>query len=194
MAVVGAIVADVTLIQCSPARTRAKSLMHSRFKKNERQLRMLGIRSLAHDNSIRAHVAPFRLLGARYRNPPKQALMKTINLTAAVILLASPAWALDNTAVKVEPLMTTVVTSSDQPIVLPPHAKVIVSMYIIQPGAKLPEHKHLHARYGYMESGILRVSANLLKSFAGSAQSPQKRDAKWQTASNRAACFGELFA
>lgn len=84
--------------------------------------------------------------------------MRIKYLTSMLALLITPAWAVENNAVSVTPVLTTAATSSGQVIVLPSHAKVIVSIYTVLPGAILPEHKHLHARYGYMESGTLRVS------------------------------------
>ena len=60
--------------------------------------------------------------------------------------------------VVVQPLLSTNVTSSGQPIVLPRDATVVFSMYEIPAGAKLPEHKHPYPRYGYMLSGELRVT------------------------------------
>lgn len=60
--------------------------------------------------------------------------------------------------VVVQPLLSTNVTSSGQPIVLPKDATVVFSMYEIPAGAKLPEHKHPYPRYGYMLSGELRVT------------------------------------
>jgi len=61
--------------------------------------------------------------------------------------------------VVVTPLLSTAVTSSGQPIVLPAKdATVIVSTYEIAAGAKLPEHKHHYPRYGYLLTGELRVT------------------------------------
>ncbi|MDY0883541.1 cupin domain-containing protein [Dongia soli] len=60
--------------------------------------------------------------------------------------------------VVVQPLLSTDVTSSGQPIVLPKDPTVVFSMYEIPAGAKLPEHKHPYPRYGYMLSGELRVT------------------------------------
>ncbi len=61
--------------------------------------------------------------------------------------------------VKVTPMLTTAVTSSGQPIVMPQKdVQITVSTYEITPGARLPEHKHPFPRYGFMESGTLRVT------------------------------------
>lgn len=61
--------------------------------------------------------------------------------------------------VVVTPLLSTAVTVSGQPIVLPAKdATVIVSTYEIAAGAKLPEHKHPYPRYGYLLTGELRIT------------------------------------
>jgi quercetin dioxygenase-like cupin family protein len=61
--------------------------------------------------------------------------------------------------VVVTPVLSTAVTVSGQPIVLPARdATVIVSTYEIAAGAKLPEHKHPYPRYGYLLTGELRIT------------------------------------
>jgi quercetin dioxygenase-like cupin family protein len=61
--------------------------------------------------------------------------------------------------VTVTELLSTAVTSSGQPIVLPQKdAQIIVSTYDVVPGASLPVHKHPHPRYAYVLSGNLRVT------------------------------------
>jgi quercetin dioxygenase-like cupin family protein len=84
---------------------------------------------------------------------------------AGLVLLATPVLAEDKPAtdpaqaVKVTPMLTTPVTSSGQPIVMPQNdVQITVSTYEIPGGAKLPEHKHPYPRYGFMESGTLRVT------------------------------------
>jgi quercetin dioxygenase-like cupin family protein len=79
-------------------------------------------------------------------------------LAAVLLMLAAPlsAHAED---VKVVPMLNTEVTSSGQPIVLPHgHVRLITSTYEIAPGAKLPEHKHIYPRYGYLMSGELSIT------------------------------------
>jgi quercetin dioxygenase-like cupin family protein len=77
---------------------------------------------------------------------------------AGLTLIAAPALADAIKPVVVTPLMTTSVTSSGQPIVLPQKdVQVIVSTYDIQPGATLPLHKHPSARYAYVLAGTLNV-------------------------------------
>lgn len=88
-----------------------------------------------------------------------------VGAAASLVLLASPVLAEDKPAidaaqaVKVTPMLTTAVTSSGQPIVMPQKdVQITVSTYDIPAGAKLPEHKHPYPRYGFMESGTLRVT------------------------------------
>jgi quercetin dioxygenase-like cupin family protein len=82
--------------------------------------------------------------------------MKLISLTIALGMLASPLCAAE---VTVTPVVTSSQTSGGQPIVLPQkNVQVIVSTYTIPPGAKLPVHKHIYPRYGYVLSGTLRIS------------------------------------
>jgi quercetin dioxygenase-like cupin family protein len=88
---------------------------------------------------------------------------KNIGLAAALLMLATPlsarADAVKIDAVKVSPLLSTTVTTSGQPIVLPQgNVQLITSIYEIAPGAKLPEHEHNSQRYGYVLSGRLRVT------------------------------------
>jgi len=88
-------------------------------------------------------------------------------LSAAVnlALLAAPLRAEDKLTidvaqpVKITPMLTSSVTASGQPIVMPQKdVQIAVSTYDIAPGAKLPEHKHPFPRYGFMEAGTLRVT------------------------------------
>jgi quercetin dioxygenase-like cupin family protein len=83
---------------------------------------------------------------------------RTIYMAAALLMLATPLSAKAE-AVKITPLLSTAVTSSGQPIVLPQgNIQLITSIYEIAPGAKLPEHEHNSQRYGYLLSGRLRIS------------------------------------
>jgi quercetin dioxygenase-like cupin family protein len=88
---------------------------------------------------------------------------RMIGLAAALLVLTIPmsarADAVKADAVKISPVLTTTVTSSGQPIVLPQgNVQLITSIYEIPPGAKLPEHEHNSQRYGYMMSGHLRIT------------------------------------
>jgi quercetin dioxygenase-like cupin family protein len=92
------------------------------------------------------------------RNVSRTNAMKLIYLSAAFMLLASPLKASEPDTV-VTPLLSTSVTASGQPIVLPQNnPQVLVSIYEIAPGAVLPEHKHIYLRYGYVLAGTLRVT------------------------------------
>src|ERR1700682_1045981 len=91
------------------------------------------------------------------RNVSRTNAMKLIYLSA-FMLLASPLKASEPDTV-VTPLLSTSVTASGQPIVLPQNnPQVRVSIYEIAPGAVLPEHKHTYPRYGYVLAGTLRVT------------------------------------
>jgi quercetin dioxygenase-like cupin family protein len=82
--------------------------------------------------------------------------MRSMLIVSGSMLLAAPLHA--ESQVVVKPVLSTTVTSSGQPIVLPQKdAQVVVSTYEIAPGATLPEHKHPFPRYGYVLSGALRV-------------------------------------
>lgn len=74
-----------------------------------------------------------------------------------LILVAVPALAAE--PVVVTPLLSTQKTASGQPIVLPQHnVQLIVSRFVIQPGATLPVHEHPYQRYAYVLSGHLTVT------------------------------------
>lgn len=60
--------------------------------------------------------------------------------------------------ITVTPLVSTATTASGQPIVMPSGTTtVLVSRFVIAPGAKLPVHKHPYPRYAYVEAGNLAV-------------------------------------
>ncbi len=60
--------------------------------------------------------------------------------------------------VVVKPVMSSSVTATGQPVVLPRgHVQVIASTYDIAPGAVLPVHKHPYPRYAYVLAGTLQV-------------------------------------
>ena len=84
--------------------------------------------------------------------------MNAIQL-AVIVLLAAPAQAAEDKAVVATPILTTTVTATGQPIVLPrENLEVRVVTLEIAPGAVLPEHKHPYPRYGYVLAGTLRVT------------------------------------
>lgn len=82
-------------------------------------------------------------------------------LSAAVVLvLPLPARSQGGAPpVVVTPVVSTITTAGGQPILLPSGAaRVIVSTYVIAPGAKLPIHRHRYPRYAYVLQGRLRVT------------------------------------
>ena len=88
--------------------------------------------------------------------------MKSLPFAFGLLLIASPLHA-DTHAVTgkvvVKPVISSTVTSSGQPIVLPQKdAQVIVSTYEIPAGAVLPKHKHPFPRYGYVQAGTIEVT------------------------------------
>jgi quercetin dioxygenase-like cupin family protein len=86
--------------------------------------------------------------------------MKLVCIVVGLLaLLISPVQAQEQRDVVVTQLLSTTVTSSGQPIVLPQKdAQIIVSTYDVVPGATLPVHKHPYPRYAYVLSGDLRVT------------------------------------
>ena len=86
--------------------------------------------------------------------------MKLVWLAAAVLaLVIAPLQAQERKEVTVTELLSTTVTSSGQPIVLPQKdAQIVVSIYDVAPDARLPVHKHPYPRYGYVLSGELQVT------------------------------------
>jgi quercetin dioxygenase-like cupin family protein len=86
--------------------------------------------------------------------------MKLVYLLASfVVLFASHPQAQELTGVTVTQLLSTTVTASGQPIVLPhKNAQIVASIFAVAPGAALPVHKHPYPRYAYVLSGNLRVT------------------------------------
>jgi quercetin dioxygenase-like cupin family protein len=86
--------------------------------------------------------------------------MKPVWLVAAFFaLVVTPLQAQERKEVTVTQLLSTTVTSSGQPIVLPQKdAQIVVSIYDVAADARLPVHKHPYPRYGYVLSGELRVT------------------------------------
>ncbi len=88
--------------------------------------------------------------------------MKSFALALGLMLVASPLRADTQPAtskVVVKPVLSTTVTSSGQPVVLPQKdAQVVVSTYEIPPGAVLPKHKHPFPRYAYVQAGTIEVT------------------------------------
>jgi len=92
------------------------------------------------------------------RRQARECTMNYLCTASALLVLATPLSAKAD-SVTVNPLLTTSVTATGQPIVLPQgDVQLIASMYEIPPGAKLPEHQHNSQRYGYLLAGQLRVT------------------------------------
>lgn len=80
-------------------------------------------------------------------------------LVAFFGLVIAPLQAQERKGVAVTELLSTGVTSSGQPIVLPQKdPQIVVSIYDVAPNARLPVHKHPYPRYGYVLSGELQVT------------------------------------
>jgi quercetin dioxygenase-like cupin family protein len=85
---------------------------------------------------------------------------KRCALAAGLVLTTSPLQALEAPRVVVTPILSTTVTASGQPIVLPQKdAQVVVSIFDIPPGATLPVHRHPFPRYAYVLAGTIRVTS-----------------------------------
>ncbi len=83
--------------------------------------------------------------------------MKTIWAAIAFILSLGVAHAADAPKVQVTPVTRTNTTVTGQPIVVPDHPDVIVSIATFPPGARLAEHQHPHPHYVYVLEGVLTV-------------------------------------
>jgi quercetin dioxygenase-like cupin family protein len=59
--------------------------------------------------------------------------------------------------VQVTPVTRTNRTVTGQPIVVPDHPDVIVSIATFPPGARIAEHQHPHPHYVYVLDGVLTV-------------------------------------
>jgi quercetin dioxygenase-like cupin family protein len=79
---------------------------------------------------------------------------------ASLLLAGAPAQAQDAAAqVTTTRLFSATTTAAGQPITLPKdNVEVLVWMYVIPAGARLPVHKHPSARYAYVLAGSLRVA------------------------------------
>jgi quercetin dioxygenase-like cupin family protein len=104
----------------------------------------------------------FHRLGARLPRPlsmPHNFRSAVLAAASAFVLLVSPVQAQERKDFTVTQLLSSTITSSGQPIVLPQKdAQIVVSIYDMAPGAILPVHKHLYPRYAYVLSGTSRVT------------------------------------
>jgi quercetin dioxygenase-like cupin family protein len=88
----------------------------------------------------------------------KNVVMRRTALSLIACMLAAPAMADLQTSVVVTKILEADRTISGDPIVLPTGpANVVVSKYVIAPGAALPVHRHSFQRFAYILSGTLEV-------------------------------------
>ena len=80
-------------------------------------------------------------------------------LVGLLAMFISPLQALERKDIAVTQLLSSTMTSSGQPIVLPQKdAQIVVSIHDAMPGAALPAHNHPYPRYVYVLSGNLQVN------------------------------------
>ena len=83
--------------------------------------------------------------------------MKLVALVAGLLLALSLSQAADVPTVQVAPVARTNTTVTGQPVVVPDHPDVIVSIATFPPGARVAEHQHLYPHYVYVLEGVLTV-------------------------------------
>jgi len=83
--------------------------------------------------------------------------MKIAAVLAGLALASTIAHAADAPKVQVTPVTRTNRTVTGQPIVVPDHPDVIVSIATFPPGARIAEHQHPHPHYVYVLDGVLTV-------------------------------------
>lgn len=83
--------------------------------------------------------------------------MKWVAALAGIVLALTIAHAADAPKVQVAPVTRTNKTVTGQPIVVPDHPDVIVSIATFPPGARIAEHQHPHPHYVYVLEGVLTV-------------------------------------
>jgi quercetin dioxygenase-like cupin family protein len=83
--------------------------------------------------------------------------MKTFAIVAGAVLAFTIAHASDASKVQVTPVTRTNTTVTGQPIAVPDHPDVIVSIATFPPGARIAEHQHPHPHYVYVLEGVLTV-------------------------------------
>jgi len=83
--------------------------------------------------------------------------MKSLVIPLGALLALSVAHAADAPKVVVTPVLRTNTTVTGQPIVVPDHPDVIVSIATFPPGARIAEHQHPHPHYVYVLEGVLTV-------------------------------------
>lgn len=83
--------------------------------------------------------------------------MKIAVVLTGLALACTIAHAADTPKVQVTPVTRTNRTVTGQPIVVPDHPDVIVSIATFPPGARIAEHQHPHPHYVYVLEGVLTV-------------------------------------
>ena len=83
--------------------------------------------------------------------------MKLLIIMLGTVLALSIAHAADAPKVRVTPVARTNVTVTGQPIVVPDHPDVLVSIATFPPGARIAEHQHPHPHFVYVLEGVLTV-------------------------------------
>ncbi len=83
--------------------------------------------------------------------------MKSLIIALGAFLALSAAHAADAPKVVVTPVLRTNTTVTGQPILVPDHPDVIVSIATFPPGARIAEHQHPHPHYVYVLEGVLTV-------------------------------------
>jgi quercetin dioxygenase-like cupin family protein len=84
--------------------------------------------------------------------------MKRLVLACIFIAaITTQTFAADASKVTVAPVITTDTTATGQPIVMPEHPELVVTIVTFPPGSRLSVHKHLYPHYGYMLQGELTV-------------------------------------
>jgi quercetin dioxygenase-like cupin family protein len=96
--------------------------------------------------------------------------MKTFCAAVCLFVVLGCAQAADPPKVQITPVTRTNLTVTGQPIVVPDHPDVIVSIATFPPGSRLPEHQHPHPHYVYVLEGVLTVvNTQTNKSFQAKA-------------------------
>jgi quercetin dioxygenase-like cupin family protein len=84
---------------------------------------------------------------------------RTVAIAAILAFMMVAPAAAESSRVTVTPLFRSTKTASGQQITLPSGpVELIVSEYVIAPGAVLPVHRHPYERYAFVEAGTLRVT------------------------------------
>ena len=83
--------------------------------------------------------------------------MKLLIVMLGAVLALSVAHAGDAPKVQVTPVTRTNITVTGQPLVVPEHPDIIVSIATFPPGARIAEHQHPYPHFVYVLEGALTV-------------------------------------